>query len=983
MRAIEYGIKNFGGFSYTGNNNNIYVFNDEKIVERESGANTSFVPYLIQLTPVNNGQFEIADNPKRIHPDELYYLQESRIVKITELDNVAINFAGTDTFYRTVYKIEEEFYVYEVTNLEEVVVPTKPNKPIREVRDPVNIVNNILKDKMSVVMFISSDGARITRAYQAVTDLYDHEMVLFIEVNDDGNYFGSVIKVKSGQRINSIGVFPLQNISKLVEIYNTQIDPGSFRKILEDHVRNKDGERMYLVKKVIYGIFDRVVVFTAGLPLLAISKLSFEISDFLGGLHFKENSWRYYDDKGTPSKETDLFLPGIHLFKALSAATDETQKTSLNHEDLVKKSISRLEDLKLILTAKFNQKKSSEGGDFFFKDSFSKVIQQIFKIIDHTIIFVKKMFKKLSIFTIDGFIVVNALIVGIINGFIEAVKGLFELVHHIAEAVLNMMDKGRDVAMNFGSYVVFFIELIENKIETFLNLFSLKNFNLLFDFFQEIFPILITLGSNAIDSIKKNIEDISIPNIDAAAYYTGYVIGMIVELILETVVTAGGSAAGRGIKTFVEALKKMNSNFLKLGGKAAGTSRELIDVLLDLFNTLRKNSKNLKPLLDDILDFIRDLAGLVTRQVTDFFATFGLTLKKVRQPALYSGIPIPVGDDLYALLKNGKEIFRGTKKEIDELAEKLRKMSDEDAKKYVDELVKGNKLKLAKQMWDNFSYEDLLKGKKPCFLAGTLVKTVNGLIAIDKIETGTKVLSYNFETQQTEYQPVLQTFSNYAEKYVELHTENDVLKVTGAHLFYVSNENKWIAASQLSLDMQLQDDQQNLIAIKKLDIIKAVVPTYNLEVAQNHNYYVGETQHILTHNDGKKLKFTNTEMFDFEFYEYLDYNNKPTYVGQTTQKLDTRANQHRIEFEKKPTKKEFIKVSKKLPQEIIINGKPGPYKMTPFEAAITEMYELNTRGGKKKIDGSGLFNKKNPVSKKTFERIKRDFPNFNPCRFYY
>lgn len=65
-----------------------------------------------------------------------------------------------------------------------------------------------------------------------------------------------------------------------------------------------------------------------------------------------------------------------------------------------------------------------------------------------------------------------------------------------------------------------------------------------------------------------------------------------------------------------------------------------------------------------------------------------------------------------------------------------------------------------------------------------------------------------------------------------------------------------------------------------------------------------------------------------------------------------------------------------------IDLKGGPYRMTPFEAAVTEMYELNVRGGKRK-GLLGLFNKKNPVSESTFDRIKRDFPDFNPCRFYY
>lgn len=322
--------------------------------------------------------------------------------------------------------------------------------------------------------------------------------------------------------------------------------------------------------------------------------------------------------------------------------------------------------------------------------------------------------------------------------------------------------------------------------------------------------------------------------------------------------------------------------------------------------------------------------------------------------------------------KNSDELSQ-VNKQVDEVIEQLRKVANDITKQ------------TPEQMWKEYKYADLFPPptppKKPCFLAGTLVKTQSGLVAIETIKEGAKVLTYNFDTKKNEYQAVLQTFSNYAEKYLEIHTENEVLKVTGAHLFYLPKENKWIAASQLKLDMQLIDAHQNLVAIKKLDIIKKDVSTYNLEVAQNHNYYVGEEE-ILTHNDSKKLKFTNTELFDFEFYEYLDYNNKPLYVGQTTQGLTKRADQHLAEYNKTPAKKEFMKNSPDPKQiRLPFNPKGGPYKMTPFEAAITEMYELNTRGGKR-INDKGLFNKKNPVSKRTFDKIKKDFPNFNPCRFY-
>jgi hypothetical protein len=286
-------------------------------------------------------------------------------------------------------------------------------------------------------------------------------------------------------------------------------------------------------------------------------------------------------------------------------------------------------------------------------------------------------------------------------------------------------------------------------------------------------------------------------------------------------------------------------------------------------------------------------------------------------------------------------------------------------------------------MWKEFNYDDLLKippSKKPCFLAGTPIKTATGYKNIEDIVVGDVVLSYNETTKKTELQEVLNTFTNVCEKYIEIKTNQDIIAVTGAHLFFVPKENKWIAASQLTTNMQLINDKQEEVNITALTIIKKEANTYNLEIAENHNYYVGNNP-ILTHNDAKILKYSSEILLEFEFYEYYDVNNKPTYVGQTTQGLTKRADQHLAEYNKTPAKKEFIKVSRQLPRDILINGKEGPYKMTPFEAALTEMYELQLRGGKRR-GLLGLFNKKNPVSKRTFIKIKKDFPSFNPCRFY-
>jgi hypothetical protein len=65
---------------------------------------------------------------------------------------------------------------------------------------------------------------------------------------------------------------------------------------------------------------------------------------------------------------------------------------------------------------------------------------------------------------------------------------------------------------------------------------------------------------------------------------------------------------------------------------------------------------------------------------------------------LFTGIPVKLEEDVYALFKKGKEIFRGTKKEIEALAKKLDELGDEAGKKYLDNI---NKRKNALSKWSS------------------------------------------------------------------------------------------------------------------------------------------------------------------------------------------------------------------------------------------------------------------------------------------
>ncbi|UPQ78122.1 hypothetical protein M0M57_10855 [Flavobacterium azooxidireducens] len=120
--------------------------------------------------------------------------------------------------------------------------------------------------------------------------------------------------------------------------------------------------------------------------------------------------------------------------------------------------------------------------------------------------------------------------------------------------------------------------------------------------------------------------------------------------------------------------------------------------------------------------------------------------------------------------------------------------------------------------------------------------------------------------------------------------------------------------------------------------------------------------------------FASTDLIDVEFYKILNSKMQTLYVGQTIQGIGKRYDQHKID----PKKLEWSNKMKGV-FEIDINDIPGPYKMTPYEAAVTELYEINKNGGMMKEKGK-LYNKQKPIGKKKFEQFKK--LGFNPCKFY-
>ena len=158
----------------------------------------------------------------------------------------------------------------------------------------------------------------------------------------------------------------------------------------------------------------------------------------------------------------------------------------------------------------------------------------------------------------------------------------------------------------------------------------------------------------------------------------------------------------------------------------------------------------------------------------------------------------------------------------------------------------------------SFKLLRMLSGKfrQACnsFTAGTLVSTEHGLVPIEDIKIGDKVWSFNEETGDTSLQAVIHLISGEGEKeIVQIKLNNgETIEATAGHPFYTMTSGgswDWQYAGELTSDSMLFTTT-DAVDIKSVFVEYEQLPVYNLTVANDHTYYVGESS-VLAHNAGK------------------------------------------------------------------------------------------------------------------------------------
>ena len=683
MRAIDYGMQNFGGSSYKNTKSNIVVFNEAINLGNEENQTSELDDLLfhykeIEFTNEEQTKFSYIVDGELLSGEQFDYIKNSGIITWKIVDSSFPIETQTPGVYTLVklFEIEEKFFLQLPGRLEtvEIIASGKGKK-----NKPLILLNEILNDKStSVVVFISDDGVKLERAYQNI-ECYNNEVVLFIENDFGSNLFGSVLRIKLGDNITENSNFPASQTAKVINAFKLgiDIDSSTLANAIVKEIKSNDGLLHYIRKR--WWAPDKLVTIPLNFTFNAISDMMDILLNGVENGKLKEERWRYYNSDGTKNKEANLLFFNPNTFDDLEEKAKKNAHKIVFSKAL--KEVNKIENSLQISLKSINQSKVKFDGTTL---TISKTIDDVFRILKP----IKEFLSNPEAITIsigkNVLIAINAFLVGLINSILDIFGGILFIIKLLCKGFIALDDAKNKVSANFSSYVSMFLEGIENLADTVKNLFTKENIKAFLNFLVGLQDILFAFPLVAANFILNT--DVSI-NIDTFGYYYGYIIGVIIDLVIGILLTGGAKTTADVVRLLAKQFKEIFDLGKKFVKKSADIAIKSLDEIIAIFAKIKHGVKNIKPFLDEILEFLRTLLGAIPKQLTEYFTKFGITIQKVPQKVLYSGIPTKVGDDIYALIKNGKEIFRGTKKEIDDLAEKLKKMSDKEAKKYLDDLV--------------------------------------------------------------------------------------------------------------------------------------------------------------------------------------------------------------------------------------------------------------------------------------------------------
>lgn len=464
----------------------------------------------------------------------------------------------------------------------------------KELKEVLHIFHNEnpgsdIGDLFLITVVTSPDGAKLNEYHHNYVPQND-ELLLCLEDDDGKNYLGRLILAKVGKKAKKILAEKHDvNIVRLLEESNNHVSQEDIGDIIENALY-PDGKvdgffsfLKYVVTKVKHATFG------------ALSKVFDYVGEALSSSfpkwvdkHIKigDNRW---DD--TVKGYNPLFIPDSFYEKLndLTNSTDVEKKVS----DAITPFKSSILSIEKKIHRKIGDRKELQPLKRVVTNIFGGITSVLTYIVKNVTYFVKKYLEGL-----------NAFLCGLCNSIVESIVGIIQVVGYLLRAVAFFL------SLKSGDYY------LKNAVKE-----GVENIIVAF---QEVD------WGKAYETVIQSVKDFSFSSfastftINKAAYYSGFLLGLVVETVVSILFSGGMITVSRilddllsPITDIVKGISKTVSGAKNVVEKITKKSKNLFsDIITQIYNCLifLKNPDLIKKHIAEMIQEIKDEA----QKIADF-----------------------------------------------------------------------------------------------------------------------------------------------------------------------------------------------------------------------------------------------------------------------------------------------------------------------------------------------------------------------------
>lgn len=700
MHAHEYGSKHF---EHKTNFNGLVVFSDvqqQKIketavpspniyVEIEKGVKTPNKWFLHINSTLSGeyGDFFLQENPQPV----------GEILNDFDYDISPENTAFIKSYYDfsfgeiAYYKINEKFYIKLWGDiLKDDAFFEIQNSSKSKQKEEISIEYDAF-----ITVFVSDNGAKLERAYQNITKVNTHQIVVFIESGGGTNAFGTVFRIHKGKNVKTLPEVDRLTLSKVAKAFGVQVQTNDLSEMIKEELAEEDSLFYLLVtKKLLKG--GRIIRWSTKDVFTDISGGLKNASKEVNKLKLGEERWNtaFKDESGPKYNPLLPKLRGEDNLFDVEKFSNDVYKTYIQPAATQATSIAKL----LLKKGRFAK---------LIPFDISKAIE----VLDAIPTQLQDFFDSVSNHLLDLYEYINGLLVGLINSIIEFVKSFIDILAMLFD-VLNAAIQSTEFFENPASYLSLFAESFENLIDGFVALFTLENLKAIFGFMASMPAYAVKIVFRFLTSdIKVKIDP------GALGYYIGFFVGFVASEVATFFLTGGTGTIAKALKETLRSYKAL-AEIPKKAAKALGntvqfgidTFVKLGTIIADFIKNIPKHLKTLRKWIDEFFVKLEAKALLIDNVAYTFvdpITALGKTFFDIVRRNAWKklndlGVAMIKNEEgLYSFSYNGKKIgddfsIDETRDFLEELLGDTNKYPKESILEHLDELIEiANKSRIS------------------------------------------------------------------------------------------------------------------------------------------------------------------------------------------------------------------------------------------------------------------------------------------------